>query len=62
LRQQHIAARKDNMTSMNTGAFKRHTRWPHSNAAADYPMDRTMTSSGMLSTDELRRLVAAMVD
>lgn len=50
------------MTLMYTGAFKRHTNSPRKNSAADESMDRNMTSTAMLSTLELRRIVAAMVD
>jgi hypothetical protein len=47
---------------MNTGAAKRHTISPRKSSAGNESMDRHMTFSAMLSTLELRRLVAAMVD
>ncbi len=50
------------MNYMNSGAAKRHTISPRKNSAADESMDRNMTSTAMLSTLELRRIVAAMVD
>ena len=50
------------MTLTNAGAFKRHTHMPRKNPAAERSMGRYMTSSGMLSPLELRRLVATMVD
>ncbi|NKJ00913.1 hypothetical protein [Novosphingobium sp. SG707] len=62
MRRQRIAARKDKMTLMHTGAFKRHTNSPRKNSAAGETMGRYMTSTAMLSPLELRRIVAAMVD
>lgn len=50
------------MNSINTGAAKRHTISPRKNPAGNESMARPMTFSTMLSTIELRRLVAAMVD
>lgn len=50
------------MNFNNTGAAKRHTISPRKAVAAQEPMDRNMTFSAMLSTIELRHLVAAMVD
>lgn len=50
------------MTLMHIGALKLHTHLPRSNPAEDHAMDRTMTSYGMLSPLELRRLVAGMID
>jgi hypothetical protein len=50
------------MNYMNTGATKHHTLSSRKNSASYDPMDRDSTFSAMLSTVELRRLVAAMVD
>jgi len=50
------------MNCMNTGAAKRHTISPRKSPAGNTSMERHMTFSAMLSTLELRRLVAAMVD
>jgi len=50
------------MNCMNTGATKRHTISPQKSAAGNQSMERHPTFSAMLSTLELRRLVAAMVD
>lgn len=50
------------MNSMNTGAAKRHTISPRKSSARNETMERHPTFSAMLSTLELRRLVAAMVD
>jgi hypothetical protein len=50
------------MNCMNTGAAKRHTITPRKSSAGNEPMARQMILSAMLSTLELRRLVAEMVD
>lgn len=50
------------MSFNNTSAAKRHAVSPRKAVAGQEPMDRNMTFSAMLSTIELRRLVAAMVD
>lgn len=50
------------MNFMNTGAAKRHTISPRKNPTGNQSMERQPTFSAMLSTLELRRLVAAMVD
>lgn len=50
------------MIFKNTGAARRHTISPRDAVAGQEPMDRHTTFSAMLSTIELRRLVAAMVD
>ncbi|MCK9541629.1 MAG: hypothetical protein M0R03_06320 [Novosphingobium sp.] len=50
------------MNSINTGAVKRHTLSPCKSPAGTESMTRHTTFSAMLSTIELRRLVAAMVD
>ena len=50
------------MNCMNTGAAKRHTISPRKSAAGNQSKERHPTFSAMLSTLELRRLVAAMVD
>ncbi len=56
------AARKEKMTCKNNGAAKQHTISPRKAVAGQESMERHMTFSAMLSTIELRRLVAAMVD
>lgn len=58
----NIAARKDKMTFMNTGGAKRHAISSRKSSAGNDPMARQTAFSAMLSTHELRRLVAAMVD
>ena len=50
------------MNHINTGAAKRHTISPRKSSAGNDTMAGHMTFSAMLSTIELRRLVAAMVD
>ena len=45
-----------------TGAATRHTLSPRTTAASQEPMVRHATFTAMLSTIELRRLVAEMVD
>lgn len=50
------------MTYNNTGAFKRHSISPRTAPASNAFLARPATFSAMLSTTELRRLVAAMVD
>ena len=50
------------MNYMNSGAAKRHTISPRKSSAGNQSMERHPTFSAMLSTNELRRLVAAMVD
>ena len=50
------------MNCIHPGAAKRHTISPRKSPAGNEPMARHMTFSAMLSTIELRRLVAAMVD
>lgn len=50
------------MNFKNFGAAKRHTISPCNAVAGQDPLERPMTFSAMLSTIELRRLVAAMVD
>lgn len=57
-----MAARKDKMNFKNTGDAKRHIISPRKAAAGQQTMERHMTFSAMLSTIELRRLVAEMVD
>lgn len=61
-RWQHIVARKDKMNFTNAGAVKRHTISPRKSSAGKDPMERHMAFSDVLSTRELRQLVAAMVD
>ena len=50
------------MNYINTGAIQRQTISPRRMAASNVPMVRQSTFSAMLSTIELRRLVAEMVD
>lgn len=50
------------MNCMNTSAVKRHTISPRKSSDGNQSMGRHPTFSAMLSTLELRRLVAAMVD
>jgi hypothetical protein len=50
------------MNCTNNGAAKRHMISPRKASASDALMARHQTSSAVLSTIELRRLVAAMVD
>ncbi|WP_395393716.1 hypothetical protein [Novosphingobium sp. BL-8A] len=56
------AARKDNMNYLNTGAAKLSPISLRKSSADTGSMERHSTFSAMLSTLELRRLVAAMVD
>lgn len=58
----NTAAHKDKMNYTNTGAAKRHMISPRKVPASNAPMARHSTFPAMLSTIELRRLVAAMVD
>ncbi len=50
------------MNCMNTGAARRHTVSPRKSSAGNESMERHRVFAAMLSTLELRRLVAAMVD
>jgi hypothetical protein len=50
------------MNCMNTGAARCHAISPRKSSAGNQSMERHSTFSAMLSTLELRRLVAAMVD
>lgn len=50
------------MTCINTGAAKRHMISPRKASASNATMARQTPFSAMLSTIELRRLVAEMVD
>lgn len=50
------------MNFKNTSAAKRHTISPRKAVASQGSMERHLTCSAMLSTTELRRLVATMVD
>ncbi len=50
------------MNFKNTGETKRHTISPRKTLASQETMERHMSFSAMLSTIELRRLVAEMVD
>ncbi len=50
------------MNNIDTGAVKRHIISPRKSAAGNESAARHMPLSAMLSTLELRRLVAAMVD
>jgi hypothetical protein len=50
------------MNSINTGAAQRHPISPRKNPAGSKPMATHIPSAAGLSTIELRRLVAAMVD
>lgn len=59
-RQQH-AADKDKMNTTNIGAKMRHLFFRH-RADNNHGTTRQMTFPAMLSTIELQRLVAAMVD
>jgi hypothetical protein len=50
------------MNCITTGAAKRHTTSTHHTAPSTTPRARRNRFDAMLSTIELRRLVAAMVD
>lgn len=50
------------MNCTNIGAAKRHTTSLRNASASKGPMARHSSFSAVLSTNELRRLVAAMVD
>lgn len=50
------------MNCITTGAAKRHKISPRTASVGKEPMARDMAFSAVLSTLELRRLVAAMVD
>jgi hypothetical protein len=50
------------MSYMNTGALERHTISPHTGSAVEKFPERRRPLRTRLSTLELQRLVAAMVD
>jgi hypothetical protein len=50
------------MTCINTGAAKRHMISPRKASVSDAPVARQTPFSAMLSTIELRRFVAEMID
>ena len=58
----NTAAHKEKMNSIDTGASRRHAISLHKSAAGNESRARHMAFPAMLSTIELRRLVATMVD
>ncbi|MCB5425859.1 hypothetical protein H0274_11355 [Altererythrobacter sp. CC-YST694] len=57
-----MAARKDMMNSIDKGSARRHAISQRKNAAGNFSLASHMSMPSSLSTLELRRLVATMVD